>query len=444
MPIPVQFQWRQLYHFTHLENLRGLLETGLLCKNEQRRLNTQHRNIAIPAIQRTRAAMQVTCGPGGVVHDYVPFYFCKRSSMLLSVVNQKNCDQQFLIYLAFPITILDNANAVFTDSAANRENDPPNFYNLPEDLRNLNWGIIDSMRWRLDNEQEKQKRMAEGLIHGRVDLTTLSHIIVWNGWVRDRVQDIYRDLGLPVPNIRYDPHHYFTKYPAEPNASLVTGPFFRRLAYDEAVRQVLGRQQQATHLAYRDLNSLLNALRTDLRNIAATAELLGLTTDNPMHRQDVATHTRNVVAGLAGIPLFATLTPQERDLVELAAFLHDVGKGPRARWPGGVCGVDPDHPLNSTSIVKDLLVSNVEILDQEDVAILLKLISYHDLIGDIIGRDRDENQLYEVIRNERELLMLECLSQCDVNAIFGEWWNQQLVDELHQRAVQHLNLQGQN
>jgi len=129
MTIPIQYQGRQLYHFTHLENLRGLLQTGLLCKNEQIRLNVEHRNIAIPAIQRTRAAMPVTCGPRGVVHDYVPLYFCKRSSMLLSVVNQKNCDQQFLIYLAFPITILDAADAVFTDSAANRENDPPNFYN---------------------------------------------------------------------------------------------------------------------------------------------------------------------------------------------------------------------------------------------------------------------------------------------------------------------------
>ncbi|MGQ7112742.1 DarT ssDNA thymidine ADP-ribosyltransferase family protein, partial [Escherichia sp. TWPC-MK] len=35
--------------------------------------------------QHRRSEMRVTCGPGGVVHDYVPFYFTKRSPMLLKV-----------------------------------------------------------------------------------------------------------------------------------------------------------------------------------------------------------------------------------------------------------------------------------------------------------------------------------------------------------------------
>src|SRR5262245_47303505 len=114
MPIPKEHQHRFIYHFTHLKNLPSIVRNGLLSPNEQRRLGIGHKSIALQGIQGRRATMDVTCGPNGVVHDYVPFYFCTRSSMLLSVINAKNVDQIFLVYLAIPITVLDRDDAVFT------------------------------------------------------------------------------------------------------------------------------------------------------------------------------------------------------------------------------------------------------------------------------------------------------------------------------------------
>ena len=138
MSVPEKYRHRYIYHFTHLDNLPQILTTGLFSHNELSRLGKKHMSIAYNEIQGRRAALSVPCGPSGVVHDYVPFYFCTRSSMLLAVVNNKIADQMFIIYLCFPLTIIEECPSVFTDAAANTSV-APSFYDNPADLDSLNW-----------------------------------------------------------------------------------------------------------------------------------------------------------------------------------------------------------------------------------------------------------------------------------------------------------------
>jgi hypothetical protein len=144
MPLPPAYQSVEAFHFLHLSNLASVCQHGLLSCNEQQRRGIQHRSVALA--QHRRAQLPVTTGPGGVVHDYVPFYFCKRSPMLLNVVLAKNVDQQFLVYLCVPLSIIERQPCVFTDSSANR-NDPPRFFADPGQLDQLNWVEINSFRW---------------------------------------------------------------------------------------------------------------------------------------------------------------------------------------------------------------------------------------------------------------------------------------------------------
>jgi hypothetical protein len=74
MPIPAKYSNRFIYHFTHIENLPRLLETGLLANGHQD-FPQNVQSVAEAGIQARRSQMGVTCGPQGVVHDYVPFYF---------------------------------------------------------------------------------------------------------------------------------------------------------------------------------------------------------------------------------------------------------------------------------------------------------------------------------------------------------------------------------
>lgn len=103
MTIPKDYENRSLYHFTHIDNLESILKHGLLSKNEKIKIGLIHRDISYEEIQERRFSTKVTCGNCGCVHDYVPFYFCRRSPMLFAVVNNKIADQKFIIYLEFPI-----------------------------------------------------------------------------------------------------------------------------------------------------------------------------------------------------------------------------------------------------------------------------------------------------------------------------------------------------
>lgn len=329
MPIPAQFRHVEAYHFVHLDNLESICRHGLLSCNEQQRTGIRHRSIALAGIQHRRAQMAVPVGPGGVVHDYVPFYFCKRSPMLLHVLNARNVDQQMLVYLCVSLTILEQQRCLFTNSSANR-NDPPTFYDNPDRLAELNWQEINSLKWSSASETLKQQKMAELLVHQRIDFANVSRLIVWDDSFAKEARLILDNCGVPHPEIDFDSKHYFTRYPSAPDESLVTGPFFTKRRYEKTVGRVLEGIGQALTPRFPSLFALRDALRSDLGAVSETAELMGLFTDNPMHPQDLGMHTRQVAERLLQLAEFQALGSTDQLITELAAYFHDVGKGPKA------------------------------------------------------------------------------------------------------------------
>ncbi len=197
MPIPREHRGRYVYHMTHLDNLESILRNGLLSTNEKTRLDIKHKNIANHGIQNRRAAMNVTCGPIGTVHDYVPFYFCPREPMLLGLLNSKNLDQQFIIYLAVTIDVVEREDVVFTSASANT-NIPPTFYCRPEELTNLRWDLIDSYKWSLPSDDDRHAKMAEMLIHERVEMSEIGFIVVWNKYFKNIANNILTKANCQI------------------------------------------------------------------------------------------------------------------------------------------------------------------------------------------------------------------------------------------------------
>lgn len=106
MNIPTWLKGRYAYHFTLVDNLDSIIKHGLLCTNLKNNQGISHENIAEQGIQGRRSTMPVPCSNGNFVHDYVPFYFSKKTSMQLGVINKKNVDQPLIIYFAIPIDII--------------------------------------------------------------------------------------------------------------------------------------------------------------------------------------------------------------------------------------------------------------------------------------------------------------------------------------------------
>ncbi len=87
MPVPDPVR---LFHITAIANLPKICEAGaLVSKKHGAAVGIDYQNIAHRGAQGSRAVRALPDPPGGVVHDYVPFYFAPRSPMLSAIHNEK-------------------------------------------------------------------------------------------------------------------------------------------------------------------------------------------------------------------------------------------------------------------------------------------------------------------------------------------------------------------
>jgi hypothetical protein len=83
MPAP---QPTRLFHITAIANLPAIIAAGaLVSKNGGAAAGINYQNIAHAGAQGARAVRGVPNPPGGLVHDFVPFYFAPRSPMLYAI-----------------------------------------------------------------------------------------------------------------------------------------------------------------------------------------------------------------------------------------------------------------------------------------------------------------------------------------------------------------------
>lgn len=93
-----------IYHITSVDNLPGIIKAGgLLCDRDAK--NIQFVSIAHKRIKERRLKKKVPIGAGGVLADYVPFYFAPRSPMLFTI-NKGNVEgyargQQPIVHFSF-------------------------------------------------------------------------------------------------------------------------------------------------------------------------------------------------------------------------------------------------------------------------------------------------------------------------------------------------------
>jgi hypothetical protein len=73
-----------IFRITHIDNVPWILDHGLHCRNSPT-FDPNHRNIGNPELIERRHHRTVPIPPGGVLSDYVPFYFTPSSIMLFNI-----------------------------------------------------------------------------------------------------------------------------------------------------------------------------------------------------------------------------------------------------------------------------------------------------------------------------------------------------------------------
>ena len=431
MAIPDDHKGKFIFHFTDARNLDSIIKNGLLCTNEKNKRGIQHQNIANQTIQERRANMDVTAGPGGKVHDYVPFYFSSINPMLLTLLNHKNCDQNLIIYLCIKIDRLDNDDAVFTNASANTAV-PPTFFDDPSHLEDLNWDLIFSRKWKMESDEDKHKKMAEALIHSKVDISEIDAIVVYNEGVKKGVKKVFEQNGIKAPEILYDHNpkmlkygFYYTKFffSDRKNETLVTGPRTLLGNYKSLIQEVIkDRQEKKAKYPYKTVKALVEELDKDLTKLPELKAVTDILQDYAPHNDTVGDHTLKVVEEIQKTDYYKKASEDVQNVLLLGAYLHDIGKGPASKWENGtMSGAYPDHPADAIPMLGRILSEDIETLSADEIRRICMLVAYHDIIGECYEKGRDKQQIADLIDSEDDYDMLVAISVADAKAINGFW-----------------------
>ncbi|WP_415878963.1 DUF4433 domain-containing protein [Methylomonas sp. TEB] len=203
-----------LYHITHIDNLAGIIRAdGLLAHNG---VEDDYTDIAHQTIQTQRNRRLVPCPPGGALHDYVPFYFCRRSPMLYAIHKDNiagyHGGQQSIVYLVSELASVQQAGLsfVFTDGHAIMQ--VSEFYNDEADLNKIDWPLMKAKLWKDTDEDpdRKRRRQAEFLLHRRCPWSLISGIAVFDEAMKSRVESLLDDLKpAHLPRVKVLPAWYY-------------------------------------------------------------------------------------------------------------------------------------------------------------------------------------------------------------------------------------------
>lgn len=169
---------------THVNNLASIVaQGGLVSTSTLLTAGMGHTNIAYSSIQQQRAAKAVPCGPGGSLHDYVPFYFTRRSPMLYTIMRGNvPCagGQENIIHLVGTAQHIAALGLGFAFTDGHGIMLYTGFYDDLGDLAEVDWDVIGANYWNdtAEDGDRKRRKQAEFLIRDRCPWTAISHIVV--------------------------------------------------------------------------------------------------------------------------------------------------------------------------------------------------------------------------------------------------------------------------
>lgn len=206
-----------LYHFTHIDNLPSILSLGaLICKSEA----VTRADIASAEIQEGRALKLVPDPPGGVIHDFVPFYFGQRSPMLLRLARHYKTEfkgtQEDLVYLVSAVDLIEKNQLEYVFSDGHTTVKITRMFNSLEHLGEVDWNVVNARIWNDipgGNNDRKRRKQAEFLVKGQVPLKLFVGFAVKTEQARERVRSILSKYpAYATMPVALRPKWYYEEY----------------------------------------------------------------------------------------------------------------------------------------------------------------------------------------------------------------------------------------
>lgn len=198
----------------HIDNVEYVLRHGMHTRNHPS-FDPNYINIGDTSLIEQRSEYIVRINqPGGILGDYIPFYFGTLSPMLLNIKTGyrgiTKRPQSDIIYICCKLVdvIRNCRNWCFTDGHAKAS--ITSFYNNVEDLKNVDWSVVNNRYWNNteDDYDRMRRKQAEFLIHNYVPVSCINYIVVLNKEKKKFVMEIINELKLNFP-VLVNPNNNF-------------------------------------------------------------------------------------------------------------------------------------------------------------------------------------------------------------------------------------------
>lgn len=192
-------------HLTSIENLPLIWNAGALLASSLLGDGPAVDELGSPEVKQLRSRRPVPCSEGGVVADYVPFYFCARSPMLYfahtgNPLSPFKKGQAELVHLVSHVDVVDELNLAFAITDRNAALGYAAFSAELRDLDDLvDWTLQHQKFWNnTPSEPDRmERRMAEFLIHHRCPVEAVLSIVTIDDEHRERISDTLDGYDAP-------------------------------------------------------------------------------------------------------------------------------------------------------------------------------------------------------------------------------------------------------
>lgn len=190
-----------IFRITHRENIPLIFRDGLHCHSaaQASQVFVQIGNSELIARRQSR---RVDCHPGGMLSDYIPFYFTPYSPMMYNIKTGYNGvqkrDREDIVILISSLHRLVSQGIPFVFSDRHAYLKLAIFSNDIDDLDQIDWASLQARKFTRDDADRFERYQAEALVHRHMPISALLGAVCYTEAVQQKVQPQAAEKGLQV------------------------------------------------------------------------------------------------------------------------------------------------------------------------------------------------------------------------------------------------------
>ena len=192
-----------LFRMVHHANVAQILAHGL-CNRSHPKFDPNYVDIGHPEIVGKRQAQPVGLEGYGDLGDYVPFYFCGHTPMLLNIITGKHGlierPQRDVVLIHCPLQRIMDAGCRYVYTDGNAKVEISKVFTDLGDMDKLDWDAIgsDDFRIAVQGPDRIRRKHAEFLVREHVPVECIASLIVLDAERKAEMEALVNARGLPI------------------------------------------------------------------------------------------------------------------------------------------------------------------------------------------------------------------------------------------------------